>query len=148
MFGLAFEKEELDIARASLLVLILSAGGRHRGWMSDREHGQRLRHLRMPRGEEPGDDRAPVVARDVRRLTAEGFDEPGHILDQVVDGVALFRVGRVGEPVAAKIRRHREVAGLRERIDLPRPRLCAFGEPMQKDEEVGLRRAVDQRPEP
>src|SRR3984893_1682918 len=98
--------------------------------------------------EDPRDDRAPVVTRDMSRLTTEGLDERTDIIDQVIDGVALLFFGRVGEAVSAKVGRHREVSGLRQRVDLTRPRLCSLRKPMQEDEHVTLRRAVDHRPEP
>ena len=101
----------------------------------------------MSRREEPGDHCAPVVAGHVRGVAAESLDEAGHIIDQVVDRVALDSLGSIGEPITAKVRRHREASCFGQRRQLPRPRLRAFGESVQEDEHVALRRTIDQRSE-
>src|SRR5216683_6024765 len=102
----------------------------------------------MAGGEKPGDDRAPVVTRYMGGLSPEGFDERGHVIDQVIDGVALLRIGSIGEAIAAKVGGDRKASGFRKRIHLARPGLGPFWKSVQEDEHVGLRRAVDHGPEP
>src|SRR5229473_3272699 len=116
--------------------------------MSDRKHCERLRHLRVAGGEKPRDDRAPIVTRDMGRRTPKGFDERGHVIDQVIEGVALLGLGSIGEAIAAKVGGDRKASGFRKRIHLARPRLGPFWKSVQEDEHVGLRRAVDHGPEP
>jgi len=55
----------------------------------------------MAGGEEPGDDRAPVMTGHMRRLAPKSLDKRGDVIHQVVDRVALLAFGSVGEPVAA-----------------------------------------------
>src|SRR5260370_21265793 len=116
--------------------------------MSHRKRRERLRHLWMAGGEKPRDDRAPIVTSDMRRLTPKGFDEGGNVIDQVVDRVALLRFGSIGEAIGAKVGGARKAPGVRKRVHLARPGLCPFWKSVQEDEHVGLRRAVDHRPEP
>jgi hypothetical protein len=101
----------------------------------------------MTCGEEPRDDRAPVVAADMGLLTTESLDEARHVIDQVADCVAFLFGRRIGEPVAAQVGRDRKVPCLRQRMQGPRPRLGAFWKPVQEDEHVALRRTVDHGPE-
>src|SRR5579864_2698495 len=111
--------------------------------MGDRKGGQCFRHLRMAPGEEPRNEGAPVVARDVGLRAAEGLDQRGDVLDETIDRVVFHTLRRVAEPVTPKIRGHGEVAGLRERVDLLRPRLRALREPVEKDEHLTIGRPVD-----
>src|SRR5229473_4085581 len=143
MLGLALHQEEPDVAGTRFLVFVVAACGCDRCRMSDREHRQRLRHLRMPRGEEPSDDRAPVVAGDVGRLAPEHFDERGHVVDEMADRVALLFCRRVGESVTTKVGRDREVSCLGDRVHLAQPGLGSLSETMQKDEHLTGRRAID-----
>src|SRR5260370_7041579 len=115
--------------------------------MADRKHRERFRHLWTAGGEKPRDDRAPIVTRDMRRLTPKGFDEGGHVIDQVIDGVALLRLGGIGEAIAAKVGGDRKASCFRKRVHLARPGLRPFWKSVQEDEHVRLRRALDPPPD-
>ena len=67
----------------------------------------------------------------------------GDILDQVIDRVVFHTLRRIAQAVATKIRGHGEVAGFRQRVDLFRPGLRAFGESVKEDEHLATGRTVD-----
>src|SRR5260370_20965665 len=107
--------------------------------MSHRKRRERLRHLWMAGGEKPRDDRAPIVTSDMRRLTPKGFDEGGHVIDQVIDGIALLRLASIGEAIAAKVGGDRKAPGFRKRVHLPRPGLCPFWQSVPEAQHLAFR---------
>src|SRR5947207_11949848 len=101
----------------------------------------------MDRGEVPGHRRTPVVAGDVHARPAEGLDDPGDILHQLVHAIVLDTARGIAQSVAAHVGRHRQRSCLGECVDLPGPRLGAFGEPVEEDDHLTARGPVDHRPE-
>src|SRR6267143_5454385 len=99
----------------------------------------------MPAREKPGDDRAPVVSGDVCVRPAESFDDAFDVVDEVTARVLLTSLRRVAQSVTPKIRRNGERAGLRQRVDLFRPGLSSFGEPVKQDGHLSVGRTVDHR---
>ena len=79
--------------------------------------------LRRQQRRLPDDDTAPVMADDRRLLDPERVEQSGEIADEVVDGVRLDRLRRVGLAVAALIRGDGAKAGLRQRPQLVAPRI-------------------------
>src|ERR1700686_1361533 len=115
--------------------------------MCDRKGRECFRHLRMAAGEEPRDEGAPIMSGHAGLRAAEGLDDRGDIFDETIDRVVFHPLGRVAEPIASKIRRHGEVAGFRQRVNLLRPGLGTLGESMQKDGHLSIGGSVDQGPE-
>src|SRR5258708_25207816 len=97
----------------------------------------------MATGKEPCDQGAPVMTGHVGLRTAEGLDDRGDILDQMIDRVVFHTLWRVAERVAAKIRRDGEVTCSRERVHLFRPGLGALGEAVEEDEHLAGGRPID-----
>src|ERR1700674_925283 len=97
----------------------------------------------MAPGEKPRHETAPVVAGHMRLRTSERLDDRADVLDEMIDRVVFHTLGRVAEPVASKIRRHGEVAGFREGVDLLRPGFGALGESVQEDEHLSVGRPID-----
>ncbi len=83
------------------------------------------------------------MTRDVGLRPAEALDNRGDVLDEMIDRVVFHTLRRVAQAVATKIRGHGEVAGFRQRVDLFRPGLRAFGESVKEDEHLATGRTVD-----
>src|SRR5450756_688230 len=97
----------------------------------------------MAPGEEPRDESAPVMARNMRLGPAECLDDQSDVFDEMIDRIVFHTLGCVTEPVAPKVRGHGEPARFRERVHLFRPGLGALGEPVQQDDHLSMRRTVD-----
>ena len=81
----------------------------------------------------------------VSAWTSERPDDSGDVLDQVVDAVIVDFGRCIAQAVAPHVRGDGQRAPARDRIDLFRPRLGAFGKSVEEDDHLSARRTVGHR---
>ena len=85
----------------------------------------------MAAGHLPGQGAAPVVADQHRLVGAQSIDQRHHVGHQPALPVGVHLGGAAGFTVAAQVRGHRVVPGLRQRRQLITPGGPAFRETVQ-----------------
>src|ERR1700704_6436685 len=87
------------------------------------------------------------MSGDVGGRASEGRDDETHVLDEMIDGVALNLLRRIAETVASEVGRDHEKTRGRKGLELPRPRLSTFREAVKEDEHLAAGGTVDHRAE-
>jgi hypothetical protein len=113
-----------------------------------RQHGERGEPFGIAVRHTPRDAAAPVVPDQMKAPPAGAarLHDRNYVGDQSIEVIVrgLTRIGPRGRRIAALARRNRAETGLRQRRELPAPRVQRLGKAVQQDDERAVRRPRDQ----